>query len=86
MAVNTDPEALAKMASELGRLEKSILDATRRVRSQLGSSRWDDPVRREFERLLADLERNGRTMAQMSNDGARMLKTKEQQMRTYLGR
>ena len=86
MSVNTDPAALARMAQELTRLEKSVQEATRRVRSQLNGSQWNDPVRKNFEELLNNLERNARSMSQMSNEGARMLKTKEQQIRAYMGR
>ena len=85
MSVNTDPAALARMATELTKLEKTVQDATRRVRSQLNASQWNDPVRRNFETLLADLERNSRALSQMSADGAKMLKAKEQQMRQYMG-
>lgn len=86
MAINTDPDALSKMAQELLRLSKTLQEAPRRVRSQLNSSRWDDPVRKNFEQLLSDLERNARSMSQSADEGARMLKAKEQQLRTYLGR
>ncbi|MCX2755319.1 MULTISPECIES: hypothetical protein [unclassified Gordonia (in: high G+C Gram-positive bacteria)] len=86
MAINTDPAALARMAQELTRLEKSVQEATRRVRTQLNGSQWNDPVRKNFEDLLGNIERNSRTIAQMSNEGARMLKAKEQQIRTYMGR
>lgn len=86
MSINTDPAALAQMARELERLDRSVADATRRVRSQLNSSRWNDPVRKEFENLLTAIERNQRGLNQMCTDGSKMLKTKEQQIRQYMGR
>ncbi|MDF3284661.1 hypothetical protein [Gordonia sp. N1V] len=86
MAINTDPAALARMAQELNRLEKSVQEATRRVRTQLNGTQWNDPVRKNFEDLLGNIERNARTIGQMSNEGARMLKSKEQQIRAYMGR
>lgn len=86
MSINTDPAALGRMAQELTRLDKTVQDATRKVRSQLNASQWNDPVRRNFEQLLADIEKSSRALGEMSRDGAKMLKTKEQQLRAYQGR
>lgn len=58
MSVNTDPEALARMARELENMDKAVREATARVRRQLAGSRWQDPVRKNFEHLLQDIERN----------------------------
>ena len=86
MSVNTDPEALARMARELENMDKAVREATARVRRQLAGSRWQDPVRKNFEHLLQDIERNATGLGQMSTDGARMLKQKERELRQYLGR
>lgn len=57
---------MLRTQQRLNRLEKSVQEATRRVRTQLNGTQWNDPVRKNFEDLLGNIERNARTIGQMS--------------------
>lgn len=84
--IETDPEALVAMGRELKRASSSIEDSIRKVRSALNATKWDDPVRRDFEKNLEAIARMAKQIDNVSTDSQRMLNRKADQLRTYLYR
>ncbi len=84
--IDTDPAALLAMARELKNASASIDGSIRKVRSALNASRWNDNVRRDFEKNLEAIAKMAKQIETVSDESQRMLNRKAQQLQTYLGR
>jgi len=84
--IDTDPDALIAMARELKQATASIDGSIRKVRSALNGSRWNDNVRRDFERNLEAIAKMSKQIEAVSEESQRMLNRKAQQLQAYLGR
>lgn len=84
--IDTDPAALLAMARELKNASASIDGSIRKVRSALNASRWNDNVRRDFEKNLDAIAKMAKQIEAVSDESQRMLNRKAQQLQTYLGR
>lgn len=84
--IDTDPDALIAMARELKHASSSIDGSIRKVRSALNGSRWNDNVRRDFEKNLEAIAKMAKQIEAVSDESQRMLSRKAQQLQAYLGR
>lgn len=84
--IDTDPDALIAMARELKNASAAIEGSIRKVRSALNGSRWNDNVRRDFEKNLEAIARMAKQIESVSDESQRMLNRKAQQLQAYLGR
>lgn len=84
--IDTDPAALVAMARELKNVNAAMETSIRRVRSTLNNSRWQDNVRRDFEKNLEAIARMAKQIESVSDESQKMLNRKAQQLQTYLGR
>jgi ABC-type transporter Mla subunit MlaD len=84
--IDTDPAALVAMARELKNASASIDGSVRKVRSALNASRWNDNVRRDFEKNLEAIARMAKQIETVSDESQRMLNRKAQELQKYLGR
>ena len=84
--IDTDPDALIAMARELKSASAAIEGSIRKVRSALNGSRWNDNVRRDFEKNLEAIARMAKQIESVSDESQRMLNRKAQQLQAYLGR
>ncbi len=84
--VDTDPDALIAMARELKQASSTVDSSIRKVRSALASSRWNDNVRRDFEKNLEAIAKMAKQIETVSAESQQMLNRKAQQLQAYLGR
>lgn len=84
--IDTDPDALLAMARELKAASASVDASIRKVRSALNASRWNDNVRRDFEKNLEAIAKMAKQIETVSDESGRMLTRKAQQLQQYLGR
>jgi uncharacterized protein YukE len=84
--IDTDPAALMAMARELKSANAAIDASMRKVRSNLNNSRWNDPVRRDFEKNLEAITKMTKQIEAVSEESQKMLNRKAQQLQAYLGR
>lgn len=84
--IDTDPDALLAMARELKQASSAIDGSIRKVRGALNNSRWNDNVRRDFEKNLEAIAKMAKQIETVSDESQRMLTRKAQQLQAYLGR
>lgn len=83
-AVNTDPQDMRRLASEMRRADTEIAGAIRKVRSALNGARWDDPVRKKFEQQLGEMESVIKRFSQTAQESSSYLTRKSGELEKFL--